>query len=239
MADRVAPAAVLLRLALDEPRLDADDVIRERDIMIEEARQVADDTFRYPFRLAFRGAFGDSAYGLPAGGLEETLAALTPERVASWQREAIRGRRLTVVAVGDLEPERAADELAAVFAGWQGTARAATAPVGVGARHGARRAGGRAGQGAVRLRDALSGPVAARCRPARRRGVGRGGERPRRPAVRRAPGAALARLYRAGDGLAAGSCGRAGHVHRHVAGARGGSARGDAAGTRPVRRANR
>lgn len=129
MADQMAPAAVLLRLALDEPRLEADDVIRERDLMIEEARQVADDTFRYPFQLAFRGAFGDSAYGLPAGGLEETLAALTPGRVKAWQREAIRGKRLTVVAVGDLDPDRAADELAAVFADWQGTAGAAAASV--------------------------------------------------------------------------------------------------------------
>jgi len=119
VSDRLAPAAALLRLAIGEPRLAEAEVTRERDLMIEEARQVADDTFRYPFQLAFRGAFGESAYGLPIGGLEESLRSLTAARVAAWHREAVQGRRLTVVAVGDLEPERAADELAAVFRDWR------------------------------------------------------------------------------------------------------------------------
>ncbi len=129
MSERLAPAAALLRLALDEPRLAEADVTRERELMIEESRQVADDTFRYPFRLAFRGAFGESAYGLPTAGLEETLRGLTPARVAAWHRDAVRGRRLTVVAVGDLDPERAADDLATIFGDWRGTSPEAASPV--------------------------------------------------------------------------------------------------------------
>lgn len=129
MAEALAPAAALVRLALEQPRLAAEDVTRERDLMIEEARQVADDTFRFPLQLAFRAAFGDTAYGLPSAGLEETLAALSPARVAEWHGAAVRGSRLTVVAVGDVEPERAADDLAAVFADWQGASRGAPPPV--------------------------------------------------------------------------------------------------------------
>jgi len=128
MSERLAPAAALLRLAMDEPRLLEEEVTRERDLMMEEARQVPDDTFRYPFQLAFRCAFGDTSYGLPAGGLEETLGALTATRVAAWHRDAVRGHRLTVVAVGDLDPDRAADQLAAVFRDWRSSPRdAATA----------------------------------------------------------------------------------------------------------------
>ena len=128
MSERLAPAAALLRLAIDEPRFVEEEVTRERDLMMEEARQVPDDTFRYPFQLAFRCAFGDTSYGLPAGGLEETLGALTATRVAAWHREAVRGHRLTVVAVGDLDPDRAADQLAAVFRDWRSAPRdAATA----------------------------------------------------------------------------------------------------------------
>ena len=125
MAEQLAPAAALLRLALTEPRFDPVELMRERDLMIEEARQVADDTFRYPFQLAFRGAFGDTGYGLPTSGLEETLATLTPARTADWHRDHILGRRLTVVAVGDIDPPAAADRLAAVFRDWRGTAPAA------------------------------------------------------------------------------------------------------------------
>jgi len=129
MAEALGPAAALVRLALEEPRLEPGEVTRERDLMIEEARQVADDTFRYPFQLAFRAAFGDTTYGLPTGGLEETLAGLSPARAAEWHASAVRGSRLTVVAVGDMEPDRAADELSAAFADWQGGSRAAPPPV--------------------------------------------------------------------------------------------------------------
>lgn len=129
VSDRLAPAAALLRLAIGEPRLAEAEVTRERDVMIEQARQVADDTFRYPFQLAFRGAFGESAYGLPIGGLEESLRSLTAARVAAWHREAVQGRRLTVVAVGDIEPERAADELAAVFREWRSAPQPAAGAV--------------------------------------------------------------------------------------------------------------
>ena len=129
MSERLAPAATLLRLAVDEPRLADLEVTRERDLMIEEARQVADDTFRYPFQLAFRGAFGDSAYGLPTAGVEATLRTITPARVAAWHRDAVRGHRLTVVAVGDLDPERAADDLAAVFGDWRSESRETAPPV--------------------------------------------------------------------------------------------------------------
>ena len=128
MTEQLAPAASLLRLALEQPRFDDAELTLERDLMIEEARQVADDTFRFPFQLAFRGAFGDRGYGLPTTGLEETLATLTPARTAAWHRAQVLGRRLTVVAVGELDPERAADELAAIFRDWQGGAVAPPMP---------------------------------------------------------------------------------------------------------------
>ncbi len=122
MAEHLAPAAALVRLTLGEPRFEAGELTRERDLMIEEARQVADDTFRFPFQLAFRGAFGDGGYGLPTAGLEETLATLTPARTAEWHRTNVLGRRLAVVAVGDVDPAAAADQLAAVFRDWRGGA---------------------------------------------------------------------------------------------------------------------
>jgi zinc protease len=122
MAREHGRAARLLRMCLEAPRFAAEDVVREREMMVEEARQVADDTFQYPFQLAFRGAFGDRGYGLPATGLPETLPDITPARVAAWHASQLRGSRLTVLAVGDLEPQPAADALAAVFGDWRGTA---------------------------------------------------------------------------------------------------------------------
>ena len=50
--------------------------------MIAEAERVADDMFRYPFQLAFAAAFGERGYGLPVGGLPETLPTIERGRCA-------------------------------------------------------------------------------------------------------------------------------------------------------------
>jgi len=71
--------------------------------------------FRYPFQLAFAGAFGDVGYGLPVSGLPETLAAVSPAEVRSWHTRALLGVRPVIVAVGDVDPEEASALLAGIF----------------------------------------------------------------------------------------------------------------------------
>ena len=114
LSEHLADAAALLDLVFTSPRLGDDDVAAERAIMVAEARQVTDDMFRYPFQLAFQAAFGDRGYGLPVAGLPQTLPACTSADVRAWHHQALRSARPVVIAVGDLDPERAAAELAAV-----------------------------------------------------------------------------------------------------------------------------
>jgi zinc protease len=76
---------------------------------------VVDDMFHYPFQLAFSMAFGGWGYGLPAGGLPETLPAIAPADVRAWHAAAVLGTRPLVIAVGDVDPQRASDDLAGVF----------------------------------------------------------------------------------------------------------------------------
>jgi zinc protease len=134
LGERTAEAAALVRALLTDAAFAAADVAAERAVLLEEAREVADDMFRYPFQLAFRAAFGDAGYGLPAGGLEESLRAFDAPRVAAYWREVVAAARPVVVAVGDDEPGRLAALLAGAFgdgpsrpardgaapAGWQG-----------------------------------------------------------------------------------------------------------------------
>ncbi len=79
LADRLPEAIRLLRLVLTEPRHTDEDLLTERTLLLREARQVADDMFRYPFQLAFAEAFGAHGYGVPVLGLPETVAALEPD----------------------------------------------------------------------------------------------------------------------------------------------------------------
>jgi zinc protease len=115
LTERLVDGAALLDLVFTSPVLADTDVATERDLMVAEARQVADDMFRYPFQLAFAAAFGDFGYGLPVAGLPDTLAGLTAADARRWHERALLAGRPVVIAVGEVEPERAAAELAGVF----------------------------------------------------------------------------------------------------------------------------
>jgi zinc protease len=115
LSENLGEAAALLDLVFTAPRLEDSEVRTERDLMAVEAEQVTDDMFRYPFQLAFAEAFGDVGYGLPVGGLPETLGSISPADVRGWHSRALRGSRPVVVTVGDVDPERAAATLAGAF----------------------------------------------------------------------------------------------------------------------------
>jgi zinc protease len=115
LSENLGEAAALLDVVSSRPHLHDADVTAERGLMIAEAERVADDMFRFPFQLAFSAAFGRRGYGLPVGGLPETLPDIEPEDVRAWHAGAIRDVRPVVIAVGDVDPPRASDELVGVF----------------------------------------------------------------------------------------------------------------------------
>ncbi|HEX2219482.1 MAG TPA: pitrilysin family protein [Gemmatimonadales bacterium] len=115
LAEHLGEAATLLDTVFSHPHLRDDDVAAERGLMTAEAERVADDMFRYPFQLAFSAAFGETGYGLPVGGLPETLPAITASDVRAWHQAVLLGVRPLVIAVGDVDPDRASDQLAGVF----------------------------------------------------------------------------------------------------------------------------
>jgi len=117
LTEHLAEAAALLDLVLHQPRYADEAVAIERALLADDARQLADDMFRYPLQLAFRAAFGGTGYGLPVIGLPATVESLTAAEVRRWHEAMTSAGRVTVVAVGDLDPETAAEVLAGIFAG--------------------------------------------------------------------------------------------------------------------------
>ena len=115
LTEHLGEAAALLDQVFAEPSLDDGSVALERGIMEEEAAQVTDDMFRYPFQLAFAEGFGDQGYGLPVAGLPATLPSISGADVRAWHQRAFREVRPAVVAVGDVDPERAMEVLAGAF----------------------------------------------------------------------------------------------------------------------------
>ncbi|HEU5049331.1 MAG TPA: pitrilysin family protein [Gemmatimonadales bacterium] len=136
LAEHLPEAGRLLRTVVEEPTLAELEVARERQVLAQEAEQVADDMLRFPFQLAFAAAFDERGYGVPIGGFPDTVPELSTSGVRRWLEEATQGTRLTVIAVGDVEPDAAAEELARRFGDWRPSARSAVpAPQAWGGSH--------------------------------------------------------------------------------------------------------
>ena len=116
LAVHAADGAALLALVLLSPALEGGEIARERATLADEAIQAADDMVRHPMQLALRGAFGETGYGLPSHGLPDSIPALTDGMTRAWHACELAEGRTLLVAVGDLELERAADQLAGLFA---------------------------------------------------------------------------------------------------------------------------
>lgn len=89
------------------PRLEADDVRREREIIVEEIRSYRDDPSQHVFGLWDGACFGDGPMGREIAGLESTVLALTEERVRAFHLQAYRPERMVVAVAGDLPHDRA------------------------------------------------------------------------------------------------------------------------------------
>lgn len=126
LSEHAAGAGALLEQVLSRPRLEPGEVALERASLTEEAIQSADDMVRYPIQLALSAAFGSEGYGLPAQGLPDTVPHLTEGMVRAWHTCELATGRTTVVAVGDLDPEGIAEQLAGLFGG--GPVRSPVAP---------------------------------------------------------------------------------------------------------------
>jgi zinc protease len=83
---------------------------------------------RFPFELAFGVAFGDTGYGAPTLGTPESVASFDHDTLRGWHRRLLSAGRTTVVAVGDADPERLAEQVAAAFLPWTGSEAPDEAP---------------------------------------------------------------------------------------------------------------
>ena len=119
-----ASAAALLADVVQHAAFPDAAVETERGVLVQDARTLRDDMYRWPMRLAGQAAFAEHPYGRPVGGTETSLVGLTPERVRAWHRAMVDGGAWALAVVGDVEPA----EAAAVVAGAFGALRMAEVP---------------------------------------------------------------------------------------------------------------
>ena len=127
VADRKERAFELLRLALAEPRFDADPVERIRQGLLAGLRREATDPNMMASRSFYAGLFPDHPYGRWPRGTLESLGAITRDEVAEHHRRLVARDNLVVSIVGAIDAKQAAAMLDKVLGALP--AKASLAPV--------------------------------------------------------------------------------------------------------------
>ncbi len=118
MPSRYADVGIdVLADALQHSRLDADELEREREVILEEIRQGKDEPLRALAQNMFAGAFEHHPYRNPVIGTSETVAQFTRKDLVRFRDRWYRARNMALVVAGDFEPEAMKRKLAKSFSG--------------------------------------------------------------------------------------------------------------------------
>src|SRR2546429_2463933 len=99
-----APAAIdLLTDFVGRPRLDADELERERGVVIQEINRAYDQPSTVAEYLIDRAAFGEHPLGRTVLGPEENLRSFTREGIIAFRERRWAGARGGVLLVGNLD----------------------------------------------------------------------------------------------------------------------------------------
>ncbi len=112
-----APAAVdLLSDFVGRPRLDAEELDRERGVVIQEINRAYDQPSMVAEYLIDRAAFGEHPLGRTVLGPEENLRSFTREGIVAFRERRWAGSRGGVFLAGNVEHLPAEEELQECFA---------------------------------------------------------------------------------------------------------------------------
>ena len=117
LTENLGEAADLLRLAITEPRFDADAIERMRAQTISGLRRQLQDPDAVAGRLWSQTVFGDHPYGRPVKGTLETVAAIDADDLRAFHGQVFARDTLKIAVVGDIDAKTLAPLLDEVFGG--------------------------------------------------------------------------------------------------------------------------
>lgn len=111
------PALEVLADIVRAPSFPADEVERERRLLLAEIAQEEDEPFPLASRALRRALFGADSYALPVEGTAEGVRARRCDELAAWHRRFYRADGLLAVCAGDVDADRVAARVDAALAG--------------------------------------------------------------------------------------------------------------------------
>jgi len=115
LSENLDEAVKLLKLALTQPRFDSDAVDRIRKQLLANLAYAAKSPDRVASNEWFKQVFGDHPYGKPSRGTVESVSSITDQDLRGVIERSFARENLSVVAVGDISPERLSALLDDVF----------------------------------------------------------------------------------------------------------------------------
>jgi predicted Zn-dependent peptidase len=125
LGEDVPLAVDLLSDLLLHPRLDPEDIEKERRVVLEEIKMVEDAPDDLIHDLFAQQFWRDHPLGRPVLGFRSTLQAFTRQDILDHLRDFYQPDRVIVAAAGDLDHARVAELVGSAFRTWYG--RASTA----------------------------------------------------------------------------------------------------------------
>ena len=120
LGEHLPLAMDLLSDLLLHPKLDPEDVEKERRVVLEEIKMVEDDPDDLIHDLFAQQVWRDHPLGRPILGTRQTLQAITRQDVLDQLRDFYQPDRLIVAAAGDLEHARVVELVRAALGDWGG-----------------------------------------------------------------------------------------------------------------------
>ncbi|MCL2769665.1 MAG: insulinase family protein [Solirubrobacterales bacterium] len=115
-ASAASEAIDLLSDFVARPRLDGEELDRERGVVIQEINRAYDQPSTVAEYLIDRAAFGEHPLGRTVLGPEENLRSFTREGIVSFRERRWAGERGAALLVGNLEDVPPEEELTELFA---------------------------------------------------------------------------------------------------------------------------
>jgi predicted Zn-dependent peptidase len=111
----VGPAVELLADLFHHSRLDAKDIEKEKQVILEEIRMVRDDPEDFVQEWHTEQMLGPHPLGRPILGKPKTIEALTRSRLQTYHQTHYQPRRTVIAAAGRLEPKTMLHTLSRAF----------------------------------------------------------------------------------------------------------------------------
>ncbi len=122
------PSVEMLRLAVNQPRFDADAMERVRRQLLSGLAFAAKNPNRVAGTAWSAQAFPGHPYGLPSDGTPQSIAKITRDDLEGFRKRNFARDNLKVVAVGDITPEQLGALLDRVFGDLPAKAELAPVP---------------------------------------------------------------------------------------------------------------